>query len=132
MASSAATAVSRPSSRHEPAYAHVCTRSTTRPAASSPTDAAIAPSTEPSCAPASGDTRGTPTPTTRTAPRSQGGAVPPPVPAGAAKAAPAAGTRTIAGPKRVLKLGTLLPLQGGQRDIGEPVLRTTQAFIDEV
>ena len=31
-----------------------------------------------------------------------------------------------------IRLGTILPLQGGERDFGEPVLRTTQAFIDEV
>ena len=36
------------------------------------------------------------------------------------------------GASGVVKLGTVLPLQGGQRDWGEPVLRTTQAFIDEV
>lgn len=36
------------------------------------------------------------------------------------------------GSKGVLKIGTVLPLQGGQRDFGEPVLRTTQAFIDEL
>jgi branched-chain amino acid transport system substrate-binding protein len=32
----------------------------------------------------------------------------------------------------VIRLGTVLPLQGGQREFGEPILRTTQAFIDEV
>lgn len=32
----------------------------------------------------------------------------------------------------VVKLGTVLPLQGSQRDFGEPILRTTRAFIDEV
>ncbi len=31
-----------------------------------------------------------------------------------------------------IKLGIVLPLQGGQRSFGEPVLRTTQAFVDEV
>lgn len=31
-----------------------------------------------------------------------------------------------------IKLGTILPLQGGERDFGEPVLRTTQAYIDEL
>ena len=36
------------------------------------------------------------------------------------------------GSKGVVKLGTVLPLQGSQRDFGEPILRTTQAFIDEV
>jgi branched-chain amino acid transport system substrate-binding protein len=35
-------------------------------------------------------------------------------------------------PKGVVTIGTVLPLQGGQRVWGEPVLRTTQAFIDEV
>ena len=39
---------------------------------------------------------------------------------------------TPAGAKGVVKLGTVLPLQGAQRDYGEPILRTTQAFIDEV
>lgn len=52
-------------------------------------------------------------------------------------AAPTAGTggSADAGPgvsKGVVKIGTVLPLQGGQRDIGEPVLRTTQAFVDEL
>jgi branched-chain amino acid transport system substrate-binding protein len=42
----------------------------------------------------------------------------------AAANAPAAGG--------VIRLGTVLPLQGGQRDFGEPILRTTQAYIDEV
>jgi branched-chain amino acid transport system substrate-binding protein len=32
----------------------------------------------------------------------------------------------------VIRLGIVLPLQGGQRDFGEPILRTTQAYIDEV
>lgn len=31
-----------------------------------------------------------------------------------------------------IRLGTILPLQGGERDFGEPILRTTQAFIDEL
>ena len=31
-----------------------------------------------------------------------------------------------------IKLGIVLPLQGGQRSFGEPVLRTTQAYIDEL
>lgn len=31
-----------------------------------------------------------------------------------------------------VKIGTVLPLTGGQRDFGEPVLRVTQAFVDEV
>jgi branched-chain amino acid transport system substrate-binding protein len=42
------------------------------------------------------------------------------------------GGETDSGPKSVIKLGTVLPLQGGQRDFGEPILRTTQAFIDEI
>jgi len=48
--------------------------------------------------------------------------------AAAAKAAAAAGT----GAGSVIKLGTVLPLEGGQRTLGEPVLRATQAYIDEV
>lgn len=39
---------------------------------------------------------------------------------------------TPTGPKPPIKLGTILPLQGGERDFGEPILRTTQAFIDEL
>jgi branched-chain amino acid transport system substrate-binding protein len=46
------------------------------------------------------------------------------VPGSPAAAAPAGGG--------VIKLGIVLPLQGGQRDFGEPILRTTQAFIDEL
>ena len=42
------------------------------------------------------------------------------------------GPAAAGGPKGVIKLGTILPLQGSQRDFGEPILRTTQAFIDEV
>jgi ABC-type branched-subunit amino acid transport system substrate-binding protein len=34
--------------------------------------------------------------------------------------------------KGVIKLGTVLPLEGGDRDWGVPVLRTTQAYIDEL
>lgn len=45
-------------------------------------------------------------------------------PTGAASPSPAAG--------EPLKLGMVLPLQGGERDFGEPVLRTTQAFADEL
>lgn len=37
-----------------------------------------------------------------------------------------------AGPPPVIRLGTVLPLQGGERDFGEPLLRTTQAYIDEI
>jgi branched-chain amino acid transport system substrate-binding protein len=36
------------------------------------------------------------------------------------------------GSKEPIKLGTILPLRGGERDFGEPILRTTQAFIDEI
>lgn len=36
------------------------------------------------------------------------------------------------GDRSPIKLGTILPLQGGDRDFGEPVLRTTQAYIDEL
>lgn len=56
----------------------------------------------------------------------------------AATGATAAGSGTsgagaaAAGGPDVIKLGTVLPLQGGQRDFGEPILRTTQAFIDEL
>lgn len=32
----------------------------------------------------------------------------------------------------MLKIGTVLSLQGGQRDLGEPVLKTTQVFVDEL
>lgn len=31
-----------------------------------------------------------------------------------------------------IRLGTILPLQGGERDFGEPILRVTQAYIDEI
>lgn len=34
--------------------------------------------------------------------------------------------------KGTVKIGTVLPLTGGQRAFGEPVLRVTQAFVDEV
>lgn len=34
--------------------------------------------------------------------------------------------------KGTVKVGTVLPLTGGQRDFGEPVLRATQAFVDEI
>ena len=44
----------------------------------------------------------------------------------------AGGAAAGGGPGSVIKLGTVLPLQGGQRDFGEPVLRTTQAFVDEI
>jgi ABC-type branched-subunit amino acid transport system substrate-binding protein len=43
---------------------------------------------------------------------------------GAGEETPAAGAP--------IKLGIVLPLQGGQRAFGEPVLRTTQAYIDEL
>jgi branched-chain amino acid transport system substrate-binding protein len=42
-----------------------------------------------------------------------------------------AGPVTPSGSHDTITLGTVLPLQGGQRNWGEPVLRTTQAFIDE-
>ena len=45
---------------------------------------------------------------------------------GAAPIAPAAGNHGV------ITLGTVLPLEGGDRDWGVPVLRTTQAFIDEL
>lgn len=48
----------------------------------------------------------------------------------AARAETGDGSR--AGPRPTIRLGTVLPLQGGQRDFGEPVLRVTQAFVDEV
>lgn len=51
------------------------------------------------------------------APGGDGGAAPADVP-------PASG--------EPIRLGTILPLQGGERDFGEPILRTTQAFIDEL
>ena len=35
-------------------------------------------------------------------------------------------------PGEPIRLGTILPLQGGERDFGEPILRTTQAYIDEL
>jgi ABC-type branched-subunit amino acid transport system substrate-binding protein len=42
------------------------------------------------------------------------------------------GGGTAASAPAVIRIGTVLPLQGGQRDFGEPVLRTTQAFVDEL
>ena len=44
---------------------------------------------------------------------------------------PIPGTIAGTGSQTTIALGTVLPLQGGQRDWGEPVLRTTQAFVDE-
>ena len=35
-------------------------------------------------------------------------------------------------PGEPIRLGTILPLQGGEREFGEPILRTTQAYIDEL
>lgn len=49
----------------------------------------------------------------------------------AARRGAQAGGGAFVPPGGVLKLGTILPLQGGERALGEPVLRTTQAFIDE-
>lgn len=39
---------------------------------------------------------------------------------------------SVPGRKGVVKIGTVLPLTGGQREFGEPILRVTQAFVDEV
>jgi ABC-type branched-subunit amino acid transport system substrate-binding protein len=44
---------------------------------------------------------------------------------------PIPGSVAGAGSHTTITLGTVLPLQGGQRNWGEPVLRTTQAFVDE-
>ena len=74
------------------------------------------------------------------APVEQGGLLPGPTastveqPAdagGPATTAPAATTAPPTANKEPVVLGTVLPLQGGERDFGEPILRTTQAFIDE-
>lgn len=51
---------------------------------------------------------------------------------GGPNAAGARGSRAPSSSGGTIALGTVLPLQGGQRTWGEPVLRTTQAFIDEV
>lgn len=53
---------------------------------------------------------------------------------GTAASAPGAGTAAGEAPsaKETVKIGTVLPLTGGQRAFGEPVLRVTQAFVDEV
>jgi branched-chain amino acid transport system substrate-binding protein len=74
-----------------------------------------------------------------TAPATQGGLLPGgatgpaagTAAAGARPGSPAAATNAPAG-GGVIRLGIVLPLQGGQRDFGEPILRTTQAYIDEV
>jgi branched-chain amino acid transport system substrate-binding protein len=50
---------------------------------------------------------------------------------GARASGPGGGVNTGGGGAPI-KIGTVLPLQGGERDFGEPVLRTTQAFIDEL
>ena len=50
--------------------------------------------------------------------------------AGAGGGGPAATTPPDAG--EPIRLGTILPLQGGEREFGEPILRTTQAYIDEL
>ncbi len=47
--------------------------------------------------------------------------------AGDGRGAPAAGR-----PGGVVRIGSVLPLVGGQREFGEPILRVTQAFVDEV
>lgn len=44
----------------------------------------------------------------------------------------AAGPTPGGGSREPIKLGTILPLQGGEREFGEPILRTTQAYIDEL
>lgn len=74
-----------------------------------------------------------------TAPSQDGGLLPPATTGGqqGSSSGAAGGTTTgspeaTAGPKDPIKLGTILPLQGGERDFGEPVLRTTQAYIDEL
>lgn len=61
---------------------------------------------------------------------SGGGEVAGSVPAEGAAAATAGEERAAAG--ETVRVGTVLPLTGGQRDFGEPVLRVTQAFIEEV
>lgn len=76
-----------------------------------------------------------------TAPPQEGGLLPPADPA----AGPAgvtsgpggvrssdAGSLPGGGSRGPIKLGTILPLQGGEREFGEPILRTTQAYIDEL
>ena len=50
-------------------------------------------------------------------------------PAAESGGATANATTTGAAP---IRLGIVLPLQGGQRSFGEPVLRATQAYIDEL
>jgi len=63
-----------------------------------------------------------------------------PAPASQASAGPSlvtssgapVGVPSSAASKGVIKLGTVLPLEGGDRDWGVPVLRTTQAYIDEL
>ncbi|MER3453369.1 MAG: hypothetical protein C4344_07005 [Acidimicrobiia bacterium] len=65
---------------------------------------------------------------TTAAPAPRVGGLLPPSPAGQKTAGPA--NAPVA--ERVLRLGTVLPLQGSQRDFGEPILRTTRAFIDEL
>lgn len=63
-----------------------------------------------------------------------GGLLPPATGAGDPGALPGPGEPDAAPSATggVIKLGTVLPLQGGQRDFGEPILRTTQAFVDEL
>jgi branched-chain amino acid transport system substrate-binding protein len=73
------------------------------------------------------------------APAVEGGLLPTGIGPGAAATrtgvtTPGPGGRAVSAPAGggVIKLGTVLPLQGGQRDFGEPILRTTQAYIDEI
>lgn len=42
------------------------------------------------------------------------------------------GTAADDDPAPPIRLGTILPLHGGERDFGEPILRVTQAYIDEI
>ncbi len=80
-------------------------------------------------------------------PAQEGGLLPPVPAGGAATTAPADGgadpgapvdpdaaapTQAPPPPGAPIRLGTILPLQGGEREFGEPILRTTQAFIDEL
>ncbi len=76
-------------------------------------------------------------------PLEEGGLLPPPggVAGGAGQPGDAgtgpgkvgsSGSSGDGGPGAPIKLGTILPLQGGEREFGEPILRTTQAFIDEL
>ncbi|MEX2293601.1 MAG: ABC transporter substrate-binding protein [Acidimicrobiales bacterium] len=74
-----------------------------------------------------------------TAPPQEGGLLPPAPADGTSDGSGGSGIRPsggkldgAGGAREPIRLGTILPLQGGERDLGEPVLRTTQAFIDEL